>query len=127
MDALEIVNGLADRMRRAMVRNIDLEELLPPKITAQSARQDVEAERCGDAGAIWPRACLSYDPAMSESDKPLREQLDDAIAVVQRDLEILRSPSSIGGGADNRSVIADLETELCELKEARANVGPHDA
>jgi hypothetical protein len=64
--------------------------------------------------------------AMSESGKPLREQLDDAIAVVQRDLEILQSPSSIGGGADNRSVIADLETELRELKEARANVGPHD-
>ena len=64
---------------------------------------------------------------MSESDKPLREQLDDAIAVVQRDLEILRSPSSIGGGADNRSVIADLEKELGELREARANVGPHDA
>ena len=62
----------------------------------------------------------------SESDKPLRAQIDDAIAVVQRDLEILRSPSSIGGGADNRSVIADLESELAQLKEARANVGPYD-
>jgi hypothetical protein len=61
-----------------------------------------------------------------ESDKPLRAQIDDAIAVVQRDLEILRSPSSIGGGADNRSVIADLEAELAQLKEARASVGPHD-
>jgi hypothetical protein len=67
-----------------------------------------------------------YGWAMSESDKPLRAQIDDAIAVVQRDLEILRSPSSIGGGADNRSVIADLEAELAGLKEARANVGPHD-
>jgi hypothetical protein len=64
---------------------------------------------------------------MSESDKPLRQQLDDAIAVVERDLEILRSPSSIGGGADNRSVIADLEKELGELREVRAHVGPHDA
>jgi hypothetical protein len=63
---------------------------------------------------------------MSESDKPLREQLDDAIARVQRELEILISPSSIGGGADNRSVIAELEAELQGLKEARANVGPHD-
>jgi hypothetical protein len=63
---------------------------------------------------------------MPESDKPLREQLDDAIAAVQRELEILRSPSSIGGGADNRSVIADLETELRGLKEARASVGPHE-
>ena len=63
---------------------------------------------------------------MSDSEKPLREQIDDAIAVVQRDLDILRSPSSIGGGADNRSVIADLESELAALKQARANVGPHD-
>jgi hypothetical protein len=70
---------------------------------------------------------VGYGPVMSESEKPLREQLDDAIAVVRRDLEILRSPSSIGGGADNRSVIADLETELSALREARANVGPHDA
>jgi hypothetical protein len=64
---------------------------------------------------------------MSESDKPLRQQLDDAIATIQRELEILISPSSIGGGADNREVIAELEAELAKLKEARANVGPHDA
>jgi hypothetical protein len=64
---------------------------------------------------------------MSESDKPLRQQLDDAIAAIQRELEILISPSSIGGGADNREVIAELEAELAKLKEARAHVGPHDA
>jgi hypothetical protein len=64
---------------------------------------------------------------MSETDKPLREQLDDAIARVQRELEILISPSSIGGGADNREVIAELEAELAQLKEARGHVGPHDA
>ncbi len=64
---------------------------------------------------------------MSESDQPLRQQLDDAIARIQRELEILVSPSSIGGGADNREVIAELEAELAQLKEARANVGPHDA
>jgi hypothetical protein len=72
-------------------------------------------------------AAVNDDPLMTESAKPLRQQLDDAIAVVQRDLEILRSPSSIGGGADNRTVIADLETELRGLLEARANVAPHDA
>jgi hypothetical protein len=74
-----------------------------------------------------PIFAMRYGLGMSESEKPLREQIDDAIAVVQRDLEVLRSPSSIGGGADNRSVIADLETELRALKEARANVGPHEA
>jgi hypothetical protein len=63
---------------------------------------------------------------MSDSDEPLRPQLDEAIARVRRELEILRSPSSIGGGADNRSVVADLEKELRELEEARAGVGPND-
>ena len=64
---------------------------------------------------------------MSESEEPLREQLDEAIARVQRELEILIAPSSIGGGADNRSVIADREKELAELREARANVRPYDS
>jgi hypothetical protein len=70
-----------------------------------------------------------YSRGMSDDDddRPLREQLDEAIDRVRRELEILRSPSSIGGGADNRSVVADLETELNGLLEARAGVGPHDA
>jgi hypothetical protein len=63
---------------------------------------------------------------MADSDRPLREQLDEAIDRVRRELEILSSPSSIGGGADNRSVIADLEAEYLQLREARANLGPHD-
>jgi hypothetical protein len=63
---------------------------------------------------------------MSESEKPLREQLTQAIARVRRELEILESPSSIGGGADSRSVVADLESELRALEEARSNLGPHD-
>jgi hypothetical protein len=67
---------------------------------------------------------------MSDDDddpRPLREQLDEAIDRVRREIEILRSPSSIGGGADNRSVLADLEREYEQLRQARANVGPHDA
>ena len=63
---------------------------------------------------------------MSDSEKPLREQLDEAIAKVRRELEILQAPSSIGGGADNRSVIAELEVELLQLRDARASVGPHE-
>jgi hypothetical protein len=63
---------------------------------------------------------------MSESEKPLREQLDDAIAKVRRELEILESPSSIGGGSNDRSVIAELQAEYRELVEARAKVGPHE-
>jgi len=61
---------------------------------------------------------------MCDSERPLREQLAEAIDRVRRELEILRSPSSIGGGADNRSVITALETELHELEDARATVGP---
>ena len=66
---------------------------------------------------------------MSDDDdpRPLREQLDEAIDRVRREIEILRSPSSIGGGADNRSVLADLEREYEQLRQARANVGPNDA
>jgi len=59
---------------------------------------------------------------MSESEKPLREQLTEAIDKVRRELEILAAPSSIGGGSDDRSVVADLEAELRELEAARANL-----
>jgi hypothetical protein len=63
---------------------------------------------------------------MSETEKPLREQLDDAIDKVRRELEILESPSSIGGGSDDGGVIAELQAGYRELVEARAKVGPHD-
>ena len=63
---------------------------------------------------------------MSDDKRPLREQLDEAIARVRRELEILQAPSSIGASPDNRSVIAELEAEYLALKEARANVGPHE-
>jgi hypothetical protein len=58
--------------------------------------------------------------ADDEDDRPLDEQLIEARDKVRRELEILRSPSSIGGGADNRGVIADLEKELAELEDALA-------
>jgi len=63
---------------------------------------------------------------MAQSDASLREQLDEAIDRVRRELEILESPSSIGGGADTHSVVADLRAELLELEEARANLDPRD-
>lgn len=64
---------------------------------------------------------------MADDDRPLREQLDEAIDKVRRELEILQSPSTIGGGADDRSVIAELEAELEALMSARADLGPHDS
>ncbi len=60
---------------------------------------------------------------MSESDRALRQQLDDAIAKVRRELEILEAPSSIGGGSDDASVIRELQDELRQLEEARAGLG----
>jgi hypothetical protein len=63
---------------------------------------------------------------MSESDKPLREQMTDAMEKISEQLELLRSGPTIGEALDDRSVIADLEAEYQALKEARANLGPHD-
>jgi hypothetical protein len=63
---------------------------------------------------------------MANPDPHLREQLAEAIAKVRRELEILQAPPSIGGGADDRSVIADLERELRELEAAQAGLGPHE-
>jgi hypothetical protein len=60
---------------------------------------------------------------MSEDDKPLGEQLVEARDRIRRELEVLMSPSTIGGGADSRSVIAALETELREIEDALANKG----
>ena len=59
---------------------------------------------------------------MSESDLPLRQQLDEAIARVRRELEILQAPSSIGGGSDDRGVMSELEEELRQLEQARAEL-----
>jgi len=63
---------------------------------------------------------------MSESDKPLRQQMTDAMEKISEQLELLREGPTIGEPLDDRSVIADLETEYQALKEARANLGPED-
>jgi hypothetical protein len=55
------------------------------------------------------------------SEKPIHEQLVEARDKIRRELEILISPSSIGGGADNRSVIAELQDELRQIEEQLAN------
>ena len=60
---------------------------------------------------------------MAETDEDLRAQLVEARDKVRRELEILSAPSSIGGGADDGSVVAALQDELRELEEALARVG----
>jgi hypothetical protein len=63
---------------------------------------------------------------MSESDKPLRDQMTDAMANIRHQIDLLRSGPTIGGPSDDRSVIADLEAEYEGLKTARARLGPND-
>jgi hypothetical protein len=61
---------------------------------------------------------------MSESDKPLREQMTDAMAKIRQQIDLLRAGPTIGGPSDDRSVIADLEAEYEGLRAARARLGP---
>ena len=59
---------------------------------------------------------------MSDNDeRPIGEQLMEARDRIRRELELLITPSSIGGGADSRSVIAALESELAQIEDALAN------
>jgi len=71
-----------------------------------------------------PHRALSC--SMSESGKALREQIDEAMATIAHQLELLREGPTIGGPSDDREVIAGLEAEYQALKEARANLGPQD-
>lgn len=63
---------------------------------------------------------------MSDSDKPLRQQIDDGMAAIRQQLERLREGPTMGGLFDDRSVIADLEAEYLALKAARSGLGPND-
>jgi hypothetical protein len=63
---------------------------------------------------------------MSEQDKPLRQQIDDAMETIRHQLERLREGPTIGGPSDDRSVIAGLEAEYRSLKAARTDLGPDD-
>jgi hypothetical protein len=63
---------------------------------------------------------------MSESDKPLRQQIDDGMEAIRHQLERLREGPTMGGPSDDLTLIADLEAEYQALKEARAGLGPDD-
>ncbi len=63
---------------------------------------------------------------MSKSDKPLRQQIDDGMEAIRRQLERLREGPAMGGPSDDRSVIAELEAEYQALKAARIGLGPND-
>jgi hypothetical protein len=63
---------------------------------------------------------------MPHSEKPLREQMTEAMENIRQQLELLRSGPTMGGPSDDRSVIADLEAEFEALKAAKAGLGPQD-
>jgi hypothetical protein len=63
---------------------------------------------------------------MSESDKPLRQQIDDGMEAIRHQLERLRDGPTMGEPSNDISLIAELEAEYQALKEARTGLGPHD-
>ncbi len=63
---------------------------------------------------------------MSESEKPLRQQIDDAMAVIRHQIERLREGPTMGEPSNDISLIAELEAEYQALKEARKGLGPHE-
>ena len=63
---------------------------------------------------------------MPESDKQLRQQIDEAMAVIHHQLERLREGPTMGEPSNDISLIAELEAEYQALKEARTGLGPHD-
>lgn len=63
---------------------------------------------------------------MLKSERPLREQMSEAMDKIRKQLERLRAGPTVGGPSDDRSVIADLEAEFQALEEARAGLRPED-
>lgn len=63
---------------------------------------------------------------MSESDKALRQQIDDGMKVIRHQLERLRDGPTMGEPSNDITLIAELEAEYLALKEARAGLGSHD-
>ena len=63
-------------------------------------------------------------------EKPIREQLIKARCEIQREIDRLRTPSSIGYAFlpnPKRPLIETLKAELQEIDEALARLGPDNA
>jgi hypothetical protein len=63
---------------------------------------------------------------MPDSDKPLRQQIDEGMAAIRLQLERLRDGPTMGGPSDDRTLIADLEAEYEAPKEERTGLGLQD-
>jgi hypothetical protein len=62
---------------------------------------------------------MSDDDDLTDAD--LRKQLVEARDKLRRELEILISPTNVGGGADNREAIGLLEAELQQIEAVLNN------
>ncbi len=61
-----------------------------------------------------------YDDEILD-DRELKAQLVEARDKLRRELEILISPTNVGGGADNREAISLLQAELRQIEDALSN------
>jgi hypothetical protein len=62
---------------------------------------------------------MSDDDDLDDAD--LHKQLIAARDTLRREIEILLSPSTIGGGADNREALALMRNELQQIEALLAN------
>ncbi len=104
-------------MRVALSAAIDCQEALVGSLGGRLLQ-------VGRALSSFTAPC--YTGFMSESDKPLREQIDEGMAAIRHQLERLREGPTMGEPPDDRTVIAALEAEYQALKETRIGLGPHD-
>ncbi len=63
---------------------------------------------------------------MSESEKPLSEQMADAMEKIREQVEILRDGPTMGEPSDDRTLLAELEAEYQALKAARAKLSSEE-
>jgi hypothetical protein len=63
---------------------------------------------------------------MSKPEKSIRLQLLEARAEIQRQIEILSSPTRGGGPSQNSKLIADLTATLKEIEDSLAGLGSDD-
>jgi len=63
---------------------------------------------------------------MSESEKPLREQMTEAMEKIRQQVETLREGPTMGEQSDDRSLLAELEAEYQALKDARAKLSSEE-
>jgi hypothetical protein len=63
---------------------------------------------------------------MSETEKPLREQMTEAMEKIRQRVDLLRAGPTMGRPSDDRSLLAELEAEYQALDDARAKLSSEE-